>query len=239
MSGKRKTQQEPVNDALLAELDHNFKNTGLLDRALTHSSALEGARSGRQDNERLEFLGDRVLGLVVADMLIDAFPKAPEGELARRFNALVRRETCADVAREINLGDYLTLGGSEHKAGGRQKEAILADACEAVIAAIYRDGGLNAASRFIRTRWEKRLDEMISVPRDPKTLLQEWVQAKALPHPVYEVIARSGPDHAPEFTVRVNITSLASGTGKGSNKRRAEQAAAMAVLDREGVVEEK
>ena len=225
-------------DALLAELSHAFDDGELLERALTHSSALEGLRNGRKDNERLEFLGDRVLGLVVADMLIDAFPKAPEGELARRFNALVRRETCADVAREINLGAYINLGSSEDKAGGRRKEAILADACEAVIAAIYRDGGLNAAARFIRAKWEKRLDAATSVPRDPKTLLQEWVQARALPHPVYEVIERSGPDHAPEFTVRVNITSLASGTGKGGNKRRAEQAAAQAVLEREGVVSE-
>ena len=235
MSDDRKTYQQPERDALLAKIGHVFNDPEMLERALTHSSALEGVRDGRQDNERLEFLGDRVLGLVVADMLIDAFPQAPEGELARRFNALVRRESCADVAREIGLGAHLVLGSSEHKAGGRQKEAILADACEALIAAIYRDAGLNAAARFIRDQWEARLDSMIGVPRDPKTLLQEWVQARALPHPVYEVIERAGPDHAPEFTVRVNIRQLASETGKGMSKRRAEQAAARAVLTREGI----
>ncbi|PLX45656.1 MAG: ribonuclease III [Hyphomicrobiales bacterium] len=237
MDDDSKVLKHPVRGVLLAEIGHQFAEPELLERALTHSSALEGIRNGRKDNERLEFLGDRVLGLVVADMLIDAYPQAPEGELARRFNALVRRETCAEVAREISLGNHLILGSSEDRGGGRQKEAILADGCEALIAAIYRDGGLNAASRFIRARWEGRLDKMASVPRDPKTLLQEWVQARALPHPVYEVVERSGPDHAPEFTVRVNIAKLASETGKGMSKRRAEQAAARAVLDREGVTE--
>lgn len=238
MADNGKTSQDSERDELVAEMGYDFANPELLERALTHSSALEGIRNGRKDNERLEFLGDRVLGLVVADMLIDAFPLAPEGELARRFNALVRREACADVAREIDLGAHLILGTSEHKAGGRHKEAILADACEALIAAIYRDGGLNAAGRFIRGKWETRLDNMVGIPRDPKTLLQEWVQARALPHPVYEVIERSGPDHAPEFTVRVNISKLASETGKGMNKRRAEQAAARAVLIREGIEED-
>ncbi len=227
---------KPNLKTLMDKLGYEFQDTGCLSLALTHSSAADTTRGERwADNERLEFLGDRVLGLVIADMLMEAYPKAPEGDLARRFNALVRKETCADVAREIGLGKYLVLGMSEIRAGGHAKEAILADACEALLAAIYRDGGFDAANDFIRRQWSPRLDMMGDVPRDPKTLLQEWVQARALPHPVYVLTGRTGPDHAPVFTIEVQIEGLAPASGTGSSKRRAEQAAAQKVLDRKGI----
>ena len=228
----------PELNKLMRRVKHQFKNITLLQRALTHSSAADGAgASTHLDNERLEFLGDRVLGLVIADMLMSAYPEAPEGDLARRFNALVRRETCAAVARDIKLGSYLVLGRSEIRAGGAAKEAILADACEALLAAIYKDGGFDAVKGFIEDAWGRRLDEMTEIPRDPKTLLQEWVQARALPHPEYREKERTGPDHAPVFTIEVRIMGFAPETGTGSSKRRAEQVAAHAILVREGVVD--
>ncbi len=229
----------PDLNKLMRRVKHHFKDVGLLQRALTHSSAADGVGGCTHlDNERLEFLGDRVLGLVIADMLMVAYPEAPEGDLARRFNALVRRETCAAVAREIGLGNYLVLGRSEIRAGGAAKEAILADACEALLAAIYKDGGLDAVKIFIQHAWGRRLDKMTEIPRDPKTLLQEWVQARALPHPEYHEKTRSGPDHAPVFTIEVRIKGFAPETGTGSSKRRAEQAAAQILLVREGVLGE-
>ncbi len=223
---------------LMRRVRYRFKDVSLLQRALTHSSAADGAgRSTHLDNERLEFLGDRVLGLAIADMLMLAYPEAPEGDLARRFNALVRRETCAAVARDIKLGNYLVLGRSEIRAGGAAKEAILADACEALLAAIYKDGGFDAVKVFIQHAWGERLDRMTEIPRDSKTLLQEWAQARALPHPEYREKERSGPDHAPVFTIEVRIRGFAPETGSGSSKRRAEQAAAHAILVREGVLD--
>ncbi|HHK73789.1 MAG TPA: ribonuclease III [Rhizobiales bacterium] len=228
---------KPDIDTLMRKLEYSFQDPGILTLALTHSSASDSPAQGKwADNERLEFLGDRVLGLVIADMLMEAYPRAPEGDLARRFNALVRKETCADVARELSLGDYLVLGMSEVRAGGHTKEAILADACEALLAAIYRDGGFTAANDFIRKRWRHRLDTMGDVPRDPKTLLQEWAQARALPHPIYVSTGRTGPDHAPVFTMEVQIKGLSPASGSGSSKRRAEQAAAQTLLEREKIL---
>lgn len=208
----------------------------MLDRALTHSSA-SARNSGRNtDNERLEFLGDRVLGLVIADMLVQRFPKSSEGQLAPRLNALVRKEACADVARDVDLGDVMIMSASEAQAGGREKEAILGDACEALIAAIYRDAGLDAARTFISRHWEPRLDDVKVPPRDPKTALQEWMQGRGLPPPKYRIVDRTGPDHEPEFTVAVELKGMDPETGKAGSKRAAEQLAAEAVLRREGVL---
>ena len=221
--------------ALQKRLGHEFADPELLRRALRHSSAARSEQGGGPDNERLEFLGDRVLGLVIADMLLKAFPGEAEGKLARRFNALVRRETCAAVARELDLGAVLELGRAEVHSGGQNKETILADACEAVLAALYLDGGLAAASGLIHRLWGPRLQDMSAPPRDPKTLLQEWAQGRGLPHPQYRIISRRGPDHAPDFGVEVRVEGFAPSRGQGASKRRAEQNAARAMLAREGV----
>lgn len=184
----------------------------------------------RDDNQRLEFLGDRVLGLVMAEALLKADPNAPEGLLAPRYNALVRRETCADVARGIDLGAVLKLGRSEMKSGGRRKEALLADAMEAVIAAIYQDGGFDAARAAILRLWGARINNVADDARDAKTALQEWAQARGEVPPQYVEIDRSGPDHQPVFTIEVRLASGPREKATASSKRHAEQAAATALL---------
>lgn len=199
---------------------------------MTHASA-ETRAAGLSDNERLEFLGDRVLGLLTADALTRAYPDASEGDLAPRLNALVRRETLAEIAREIGLGKCLVLSQGEDQSGGRDKPALLADACEALIAALYRDGGMRAAKRFFDAHWKERLHLATTVPRDAKTRLQEWAQAAGFGTPVYTPVAQSGPDHAPTFTVEVRIKDRKSRRGKGASKREAEQAAAAALLKAE------
>jgi len=214
----------------LAEvLGYRFRETSHLAQALTHASATGQARK-RGDYQRLEFLGDRVLGLIVADMLLEAFPKADEGELARRFNALVRRETCAEIARTLNLGAHVILGQSEISSGGRNKRAILADACESVIGAIYVDGGFEAARAFIERQWKSRMLAADRPHRDAKTALQEWAQGRGMPPPVYEIVERTGPDHAPRFKVRALISGLEPAFGEGYARRDAEQKAAAAYL---------
>ncbi|MGV8995878.1 MAG: ribonuclease III [Parvibaculaceae bacterium] len=224
----------PVSVAALeARLGHRFADTGLLIRSLRHSSAI-GRNETSLSNERLEFMGDRVLGLVVAEWLLNDFPQAPEGELAVRYNGLVRKEACALVAAEIGLGEFLVLGSGEDKAGGRKKPAILADACEAVIAALYLDGGLEAARKFIEVEWKRFLSEPTQQV-DAKTSLQEWSQKRGRGIPVYKATGRSGPDHAPEFEVQVEISGVKPLSGSGSSKRIAEQAAARAMLLREKV----
>ncbi len=184
----------------------------------------------RDDNQRLEFLGDRVLGLVMAEALLTADPNAPEGLLAPRYNALVRRETCADVAREIDLGAVLKLGRSEMKSGGRRKEALLADAMEAVIAAIYQDGGFDAARAAILRLWGERISNVADDARDAKTALQEWAQARGEVPPQYVETARTGPDHQPIFTIEVRLASGLTEKATAGSKRHAEQAAATALL---------
>jgi ribonuclease III len=198
-------------------------------RALTHASI---SSPTRPDNQRLEFLGDRVLGLVMAEALFSADPAATEGQLAPRFNALVRKETCADVARACGLGDVLKLGRSEMMSGGRRKEALLGDAMEALIAAVYQDGGFDAARVFILRLWGERIEDVKSDARDPKTALQEWAQARGQMPPVYTETARQGPDHAPRFTVEVRLVSGETEQAEASSKRMAEQAAARALLAR-------
>lgn len=215
--------------AFQARIGHVFADQALLVRAVTHSSI---SSTTRPDNQRLEFLGDRVLGLVMAEALFAADRAATEGQLAPRFNALVRKETCAAVAREIDLGAVLKLGRSEMLSGGRRKEALLADALEAVIAAVYLDGGFGAARDVVLTLWGARIKSVAQDARDAKTALQEWAQARGQIPPRYTEIGRAGPDHAPVFTVEVRLESGESETAEAPAKRHAEQAAARRLLAR-------
>ncbi len=210
-------------------LGHRFADPALLVRALTHASI---ASPAKLDNQRLEFLGDRVLGLVLAETLLEADATATEGQLAPRFNALVRKETCADVARQIGLGDVLRLGRSEMMSGGRRKEAVLGDAMEAVIAAVYLDAGHAAARNMVRRLWGERVSDVAEDARDAKTSLQEWAQARGLPPPEYVELGRDGPDHAPIFTIEARLASGQLERAKAGAKRQAEQAAAKALLAR-------
>ncbi|MBI4275504.1 MAG: ribonuclease III [Rhizobiales bacterium] len=224
-----------ISGAFEGTIGYQFDDVSLLERALTHISALKGAQGRAGSYQRLEFLGDHVLGLAVSDMLFRAFPKADEGELSRRLADLVRRETCADVARAIDVGAALRLGASEANAGGRARVAILADVCEAIIGAVYVDGGYKAAAAFVERFWSERMRKPARPLRDPKTVLQEWAQARGLPTPVYKEVERTGPHHDPEFRVAVTLPEREPAGGKGRSKRAAEQAAAAALLAREGV----
>jgi ribonuclease-3 len=217
---------------LATVLGHRFGDPVLLEQAVTHPSATSPARP---DNQRLEFLGDRVLGLIVAEALLAAYPGEAEGTLAPRFNALVRRETLAEIAAEIGLGEFLRLGRSEATGGGRRKKAILADAMEAVIAALFLDGGMAAAQHFILARWQRRIEAQDEAPMDAKTRLQEWAQGRGMPPPIYAVTGREGPDHAPRFTVEARLESGETAAGQASAKKQAEQIAAAALLARLGV----
>ncbi|MFM7084935.1 MAG: ribonuclease III [Hyphomicrobium sp.] len=218
-----------------SKLSYKFKSEKLLECALTHSSVRGGKRESA-DNERLEFLGDRVLGLAIAAQLNQIYPKAREGELARRFNNLVRGESCASIARLLKIGPLLILSEAESSSGGREKETILADAMEAILGAIYLEAGFEKARSVILRLWHDLLqDQNTDVIPDPKTSLQEWAQAQGLPLPQYLVVSRVGPDHAPLFTAEVRIKSLLPARGEGASKRIAEQAAASCLLTREGV----
>jgi len=218
--------------ALEQRIGYAFTNRDLLVTALTHSSAVTDAMASYQ---RLEFLGDRVLALVISEMLIETFRRAPEGELAQRLTALVRNEACAEVARSLDLGEAIRLGGGEAQSGGRRKAAILGDACEALIGAIYLDGGLEPARRFILDNWRGKMLAATSIVRDAKTTLQEWAQGRGLAAPSYAIVGRSGPDHAPRFEVEVNVAGLPPHRGAGRTRREAEQDAAAAALVAEGV----
>jgi ribonuclease-3 len=210
-------------------IGHRFRSPELLIRAVTHSSI---GSATRPDNQRLEFLGDRVLGLVMAEALLKADPNAAEGLLAPRFNALVRKETCAEVAREVALGEVLKLGRSEMLSGGRRKEALLGDAMEAVIAAVHQDAGFEAARALALRLWGDRIGRVETDARDPKTALQEWAQARGMAPPTYTETARSGPDHQPQFTVRVTLATGETAEAKAGSKRAAEQSAARELLAR-------
>jgi ribonuclease-3 len=216
-------------------IGYRFKNPALLEQALTHISALSGGRNRASSYQRLEFLGDHVLGLVISDMLFRAFVKADEGEMSRRLADLVRKEACADVGRAIDLGTVIRLGASEANAGGRSRTAILADVCEAVIGAVFVDGGYPAAAALIERLWSERMRTPARPLRDSKTVLQEWAQARGLPTPAYREVERKGPDHNPEFRVTVELPHLAPAEGLGRSKRAAEQAAAAAMLTHAGV----
>ena len=210
-------------------LGYRFSDPEYLIRALTHSSI---GSPTRENNQRLEFLGDRVLGLVMAEALLETDRDASEGQLAPRYNALVRKEACAAVAVDIDLGDVLKLGRSEMMSGGRRKKALLGDAMEAVIAAVYQDGGFDAAKDLVMRLWHDRLNSVETDARDPKTALQEWTQANGKGLPVYQEISREGPDHAPVFTIEVQIGSDMAATAKAASKRKAEQSAAATMLAR-------
>jgi ribonuclease-3 len=224
--------------ALEDKIGYQFRDRMLLHEALTHASTAHGQK-GFANYERLEFLGDRVLGLAMAEHVYHAFPDAPEGELARRFNSLVRKDSCASVAEQMDLGAYIKLGDSEALAGGRRKSTILADACEALLGAIYLDGGWEPVRALVVAYWSPRLAEIAAIPLDAKTALQEWVQGqgnKKLPR--YIKVASSGPDHAPIFVYEVHVEGLDPARAKGASRRAAEQAAATEMLIREGVWEE-
>lgn len=210
-------------------IGYSFQRPELLLRAMTHASI---ASDTRPDNQRLEFLGDRVLGLVIAEVLMSGDRAAAEGQLAPRFNAMVRKETCADVARAVDLGVVLKLGKSEQITGGRRKMALLGDAMEALIAAVYLDGGLEAAKSMVLRLWGQRIEDVKEDARDAKTTLQEWAQGRKMKPPKYEVLDRSGPDHAPVFRIAARLEDGRVGEGEAPSKRNAEQAAAQALLDK-------
>jgi ribonuclease-3 len=214
---------------LESKLGYSFKETVYIGRALTHSSA--HLASNGVDYERLEFLGDRVVNLVVADLLFHHFRQEKEGALAKRHTALVRTETLAEMAQDLELGDYVVLSDAERRAGGAKNDNILADLMEAVTAAIYLDGGFQAAKDFFERSLGTRLFDMAEPPRDPKTALQEWSQAKGLGLPTYEVTGQYGPDHAPEFTVQVTLQGIEPQSATSTSKKAAEKEAAQAMLD--------
>ncbi len=213
--------------AFEARIGHKFRRSELLIRAVTHSSI---GSATRPDNQRLEFLGDRVLGLVMAEAMLAADRQATEGQLAPRFNALVRKETCAEVAREVGLGDVLKLGRSEMLTGGRRKETLLGDAMEALIAAVYLDGGFEAAKAFVLRLWGDRVNEAEARVYNPKSALQEKTQGLGLGLPVYVEVGRSGPDHQPVFTIEVRLENGMTARAQAAGKRAAETAAAEAAL---------
>jgi ribonuclease III len=222
----------PDRQELEHSIGYSFRDPALLDEALTHATAAKAKR--RTSYQRLEFLGDRVLGLIVAEMLFEAYPHAKEGELSKRLSDLVRRETCAEVARGWGLAAYIRLGRGA-TAGG-EKVPILADVCEALIGAVFLDGGFEAARILVRAAFEERMRARERPSQDPKTALQEWVQARGLPTPVYKTQERSGPDHAPRFTISVEVNGFPAISADAGSKRAAEQGAAEAFLVREGVL---
>jgi ribonuclease III len=226
--------------ALEERIGYKFADKAMLERALTHISALSGGLQKRTDSyQRLEFLGDHVLGLVISDMLFRAFPKANEGELSRRLADLVRKETCAEVAKAMDLGPALKLGNSESHAGGRSRNTILADACEGLVGAVFIDGGYGAAEALVARYWKERMLKPLRPLRDPKTMLQEWAQGRGLPTPAYSELARTGPHHNPKFRVAVALPDRPPAEGIGASKRAAEQAAAAAMLTKVGVAVDK
>ena len=216
--------------ALEARIDYKFNDTSYLIRAMTHSSYGDGQRK-TSDNERLEFLGDRVLGLLTADALYHYSAEA-EGTLARRLNALVRKEACAKIARQIGIGDALLLSSAEDRQGGREKTSILGDACEALIAAIYLDAGYADAKAFYDKFWSPLLEDVVKKSaKDPKTELQERAMAGHHGLPTYNIIERSGPDHRPLFVIEVSVEGIGSAQGTGKSKRDAERFAAVHLLE--------
>jgi ribonuclease-3 len=226
------TRRKPNLDELLKKLGYRFEKPELLDEALTHVSAPQAAG---QSYQRLEFLGDRVLGLAIAELLYRTFPGAPEGELSRRLAELVRRESCAEIAIAWDVGPYLKLGAGEAHSGERRNQTILADVCEAIIGAAFLDGGYEAASQLVERAFQPLLEAPRRPLRDPKSALQEWAQGRGLPPPTYAVVEQTGPDHAPKFRVVVRVQGTENEFGLGTSKRIAEQAAARSLLLREGV----
>ncbi len=221
--------------AIEARIGHQFADPSLLTAAITHVSALKSSHKRGESYQRLEFLGDHVLGLIVSDMLYRAFPNADEGELSKRLADLVRKESCAEVAKSLDLLDDIKLGAVGAGAGARLRKSVLGDICEAVIGAVFLDGGYPAAAEFVTRNWTERMQKPRRPLRDPKTVLQEWAQGKGLPTPVYREVERTGPHHDPQFRVAVDLPGLAPAEGIGGSKRAAEKVAASVMIEREGV----
>lgn len=216
-------------------LGYAFNDRGLLSQALTHASRSLRPEQRLDSNERLEFLGDRVLAVAISEMLYVHYAKDEEGSLSRRLNALVRRETLADIAGTINLADHIIMSKGEEEQGGRENPSLQADAMEAIIAAVYLDGGMSAARSLIERFWTEKVERGPSEPpKDGKTRLQEWSQAEGLGLPTYAVIGSTGPSHAPTFQVKVTIAGRGEAIAAGSSKQRAEQAAATDLLGQLG-----
>lgn len=232
--GKRVEQR--LNDAsieaLEAALGYTFKDKPRLERAMTHPSAVSSAEAVKHSNQRLEFLGDRVLGLVIAERLFERYPSEREGDLAPRLNRLVNKTACANAVRHVGVADYILMADNEIRSGGRERDSTLGDVCESLIAAIYLDGGLKAARAFIERAWAEQFNAAPKRVKDNKTLLQEWAQARGRGLPVYKVVSRDGPDHAPVFTISVEVTGVGTAEGLSDSKQDAERAAAGALLDR-------
>jgi ribonuclease-3 len=229
---RRSAGAPPDAGELETRLGYGFADRRLLREALTHGSATGKVRDRPRTNERLEFLGDRVVGLAVADLLIRRYPHEPEGALSPRLSVLVSEPALAAVARGLGLGGWLVVARSEDEAGGRERPAILADAYEALIGAVYLDGGWEEAAAIVRRCVEPLLETMVVPPRDAKSRLQEWAQARSLGLPRYEVVQSEGPDHAPVFQVAVAVADLPPARAAAASKRAAEQAAAAALLAR-------
>lgn len=230
-----RTAPRPDLSVLEARIGHSFARPDLATAALTHISSVNGDAARAASYQRLEFLGDRVLGLAISAMLYAEFPRAAEGELSRRLADLVRRESCAEVAAAWDVGPHIKLGPGEAHAGGRGRQAILSDVCESVIGAVFLDAGFDAAAALVRRSWEARMLSPKRALQDPKTSLQEWAQARGKPTPAYAEVERSGPAHAPRFVVAVAVEGCPPAEGLGTSKRHAEQAAAEAFMRREGL----
>jgi ribonuclease-3 len=230
-----KSAANAATSAIEERIGHKFADANLLVTAMTHVSALKPLRKRGESYQRLEFLGDHVLGLIVSDMLYRSFPNADEGEMSKRLADLVRKESCADVAKSLGLADDIKLGAVGAGAGVRLRKSVLGDICEAVIGAVYLDGGFQAASEFVERNWTERMKKPRQPLRDPKTVLQEWAQGKGLPTPVYREVERTGPHHDPQFRVAVDLPGLAPAEGVGGSKRAAEKVAASVMIEREGV----
>jgi ribonuclease-3 len=219
-------RQKAAQDAV----GYKFKDAKLLVRALTHPSAVGGSDPVRESNQRLEFLGDRVLNLVIAERLMERRKMESEGELAPRLNRLVKKGACADAMRHLELQEFILLSDGEEAAGGRSRESTLGDACEAVIGAIFKDGGLSPARKFIEKAWAPQFASAPAETKDPKTLLQEWAQGQGLPLPDYDVLSRSGPDHEPIYEIEAKVEGRGSAVATGPSKREAERSAAALLL---------
>jgi ribonuclease-3 len=230
-----KASVDAAMSAIEERIGHKFADANLLVTAMTHVSALKPSRKRGESYQRLEFLGDHVLGLIVSDMLYRSFPNADEGEMSKRLADLVRKESCADVAKSLGLAEDIKLGAVGAGAGARLRKSVLGDICEAVIGAVFLDGGYQAAAEFVERNWTERMKKPRQPLRDPKTVLQEWAQGKGLPTPVYREVERTGPHHDPQFRVAVDLPGLAPAEGVGGSKRAAEKVAASVMIEREGV----
>ncbi len=216
--------------SLEEKISYSFGEPAFLKKALTHSSAISPANRVEYSYQRLEFLGDRVLGLVVADLLLKRYPDANEGELSRTLNALVRKETLSEIAQSLDLGEYIYLGESEARSGGAKKEAILADVLEAIFGAVYCDGGHDKSYKLIESLFGNIISKANERGVDAKTFLQEWAQGRKLAPPTYAEVSRTGPDHSPIFTIQVKVEGFENISASGPSKKLAEHSAAQNFL---------